>query len=222
MGTLLIKLSGPLQAWGGSARFNLRPTQQTPTKSGVIGIVCAALGVSRSDSVTLAELNALRFGVRVEQMGELVIDFHTVSGAVNAAGKEPQGTTITDRHYLAGAKFLAGLEGNQELLTRIHGALLRPKWLLTLGRRSCLPGDLPWLCDGLLDLPLEEALRQYPRPKDSHGSSLIELEDTAEGILRMDAPIDFRGRQFAPRFVRSIFLEETSCSTPESSSPPSI
>jgi CRISPR system Cascade subunit CasD len=220
MGTLLIQLSGPLQAWGGPARFNLRPTQQTPTKSGVIGLVSAALGIPRRDSNTLAELNALRFGVRVDRPGELVIDFHTVSGAVNAAGKEPQGTTITDRHYLAGAKFLAGLEGKQELLVQIHGALLRPKWLLTLGRRSCLPGYSPWLGNGLLDLPLGEALRQYPRIEESAGLQLLELEDASEGSLRVDAPIDFRGRQFAPRFVRSIFIEEPLCSTPESSLPP--
>ncbi|MBC7928620.1 MAG: type I-E CRISPR-associated protein Cas5/CasD [Bryobacteraceae bacterium] len=219
MATLLIQLSGPLQAWGGSARFNLRPTQQIPTKSAVLGLVGAALGFPRRDSNALGELNAMHFGVRVEQPGELVIDFHTVSGAVNAAGKEPQSTTITDRHYLAGATFLAGLEGERALLERIHGALLRPRWLLTLGRRSCLPGASPWLPDGLVELPLEEALRNFRRLRPDNAPLLLELEDAVEGSLRMDSPIDFQGRLFAPRFVRSTVIEETSCSTLESSSP---
>lgn len=46
MGTLLLKLAGPLQAWGVESKFDERRTLNFPTKSGVIGMVAAALGRS--------------------------------------------------------------------------------------------------------------------------------------------------------------------------------
>ena len=46
--TLFLRLEGPLQAWGvQESKFVVRRTAEAPTKSGVIGLLCAALGVSR-------------------------------------------------------------------------------------------------------------------------------------------------------------------------------
>lgn len=210
MSTLLIRLAAPLQAWGESARFNLRPTQPTPTKSGVLGMVCAAMGIPRSDITTLEKLNELKFGVRTDRPGRLLIDFHTVSHVVNAEGKTPQETTITDRYYLADAVFLVGLEGaDLQLLESIHAALLKPRWLLFLGRKSCMPSDLPWLQDGLKDTDLITALSNYPplRP-DCEPSNLLELEDKVSGKPRMDTPLTFDRRKYAPRFVQTVPMKE--------------
>ncbi|MBD2037761.1 type I-E CRISPR-associated protein Cas5/CasD [Leptolyngbya sp. FACHB-321] len=210
MNTLLICLSGPLQSWGESARFNLRPTQQTPTKSGVLGLVCAAMGIARSDTATLSKLNQLRFGVRVDCPGQLLIDFHTVQKVVNVEGKIPQDTTPTERYYLAGAVFLAGLEGNDRaLLETIHCALLKPRWLLSLGRKSCIPGERPWLQDGLKDDSLENALRRYKSLHKDAISTFLEVEDST-GSLRMDNPLHFGQRQYSPRLVRTLPLEAES------------
>lgn len=208
MSTLLIRLSGPLQSWGESARFNLRPTQQTPTKSGVFGLVCAAMGIPRSDIETLTKLDEeLRFGIRVDRPGKLLIDYHTVSNVVNVEGKIPQDTTPTDRYYLAGAVFLAGLEGSDlDLLQRIHQALLKPRWLLSLGRKSCMPGELPWICDGIKDEDLITALRHYP-PLTDRVPLFIELEDST-GSPRMDNPLHFGQRQYSPRLVKPFSIEE--------------
>jgi CRISPR system Cascade subunit CasD len=210
--TLLIQLAAPLQAWGESARFNLRPTQSTPTKSGVLGMVCAAMGIPRSDEKTLLKLNDLKFGVRIDRPGRLLIDFQTVSQVVNAKGDIPRETktTLTDRHYLADAIFLAGLESaERSLLEEIHYALLKPRWLLCLGRKSCMPSDLPWLKDGLQDTDLETALRQYPplRANIDLATTSIELEDEI-GKPRMDTPIHFGSRKYAPRFVRKVSMQE--------------
>jgi CRISPR system Cascade subunit CasD len=208
--TLLIQLAAPLQAWGESARFNLRPTQSTPTKSGVLGMVCAARGIPRSDYKTLEKLNQLKFGVRVDRPGRLLIDFQTISQVVNAEGKIPQNTTPTDRHYLADAVFLAGLESeDRSQLKEIHDALLKPRWLLCLGRKSCMPSDLPWLKDGLQDTDLETALRQYPplRANIELATTSIELEDEI-GKPRMDTPLHFGSRKYAPRFVRTVSMQE--------------
>jgi len=208
MVTLLLRLSGPLQAWGESARFNLRPTCPTPTKSGVFGLVCTAMGIPRDDTATLAKLNQeLRFGIRVDRPGQLLIDYHTVSNAVNLEGKIPQDTTPTERYYLAGAVFLAGLEGSDcDLLQRIHQALLKPKWPLFLGRKSCMPGEHPWLADGIRQEDLVTALRRYP-PLTNTTPSLLEVED-ATGSPRMDNPLHFGRRQYFPRLVKVFSMEE--------------
>ena len=75
MSTLLLRLAAPMQAWGSDSRFEVRRTGREPTKSGVIGLLAAALGRSRADSV--ADLCRLRLGVRVDQEGRLLRDFHT-------------------------------------------------------------------------------------------------------------------------------------------------
>ena len=45
MATLLLRLAAPLQAWGADSKFETRKTGREPTKSGVIGLLAAALGL---------------------------------------------------------------------------------------------------------------------------------------------------------------------------------
>ncbi|MEO3862796.1 type I-E CRISPR-associated protein Cas5/CasD [Acrocarpospora sp. B8E8] len=86
--TLLIRLAGPLQAWGTGSRFLHRDTDpERPTKSGVLGLLAAADGHHRDqhdtdypDALPLAILAKLRFGVRADRPGVLIRDFHTVGG----------------------------------------------------------------------------------------------------------------------------------------------
>ena len=72
MHTLLLRLSGPLQSWGVQSRFSIRDTGLEPSKSGVVGLLCAALGRPRSAPVD--DLAALQMGVRVDQQGHLTYD----------------------------------------------------------------------------------------------------------------------------------------------------
>lgn len=65
----------PMQSWGSRSRFTRRETEAWPTKSGVIGIVAAALGVGRDES--LERFDGLRFGVRVDQPGTIMSDYQT-------------------------------------------------------------------------------------------------------------------------------------------------
>ncbi|MGI5473350.1 CRISPR-associated protein Cas5 [Streptomyces sp. CA-132043] len=41
---LLLRLAGPLQAWGTSSAFRDRDTAAHPTRSGLIGLLAAAAG----------------------------------------------------------------------------------------------------------------------------------------------------------------------------------
>ncbi|MFF1631581.1 type I-E CRISPR-associated protein Cas5/CasD [Streptomyces sp. NPDC058272] len=75
---LLLRLAGPLQSWGLTGRFARRDTHSRPTKSGVIGLCAAALGLDRDEP--LGELAEVLFGVRADRPGTPLRDYHTVGG----------------------------------------------------------------------------------------------------------------------------------------------
>ena len=132
MTVLLLRLAGPLQAWGVKSRFTVRSTELAPTRSGIIGMLSAAIGRRRTDPIE--DLLSLRFGVRKDQPGRVIRDFHT---ARSLDGKESM--PLSNRYYLADAIFLAGIEGDRPLLEGIDEALHHPAFPLYLGRRSCPP-----------------------------------------------------------------------------------
>lgn len=137
MNTLLMRITAPLQSWGIDAKFNLRGTERAPTKSGILGMVAAALGRRRNESID--DLVALRFGVRIEKEGNLLRDFHTAFEEAYWRKRDGKYAHVTERLYLSDALFLVGLEGELEILTAIEAALLHPAFPLYLGRRSCPP-----------------------------------------------------------------------------------
>ncbi|WP_455361918.1 type I-E CRISPR-associated protein Cas5/CasD [Streptomyces sp. SYSU K21746] len=141
MSVLTLRLAGPLQSWGASARFTRRTTESAPTKSGVIGMLAAAKGIERGDDEELKPLAALRFGVRIDQPGTRVRDFQTAHHAVTG-----RSMPLSERFYLADAVFVAAVEGNQDLLAELHAALRAPVYAPFLGRRSCPPSQPVELC----------------------------------------------------------------------------
>ncbi|PWI05756.1 type I-E CRISPR-associated protein Cas5/CasD [Streptomyces sp. NWU339] len=149
---LLLRLTGPLQSWGTHSHFNERDTAAFPTRSGIIGLLAAALGRQRGEP--LDDLARLSLTIRTDRPGLLLRDLHTVGGGLpakatvtTAEGKKrpgDTGTLLTHRTYLADAAFTLALtsqddDPNQELLTRCADALRAPQWPLYLGRRSCPP-----------------------------------------------------------------------------------
>jgi CRISPR system Cascade subunit CasD len=159
MNTLLIRCVGPMQSWDTQSRFDVRTTGREPSKSGVIGLVCAALGRDRAESIS--DLAELYMGVRVDKEGHILRDFHTAMHVLRAKGGLKE-TEPSNRYYLADAAFLVGLSGDGHLLRQIHAALQHPHWTLSLGRKACPPSLPPFLWDGLQDKPLREALVTYP------------------------------------------------------------
>jgi len=224
--TLLLRLQGPMQSWGTTSRFDERDTQLDPSKSGVIGLVCAALGRNRSEPVN--DLASLRMGVRVDREGALRSDYHTVQGLkglVNAMGKvQRDRTVVSRRYYLSDAVFLVGLEGERTLLEQCHTALRNPVWPLALGRKSFIPSMPVYLAGGLVEQPLELALTQWSSlleerydvaclrsiPVKIPCRILIEDKEGREGSMRLDQPIGpFSERRFGPRFIKStVFFSE--------------
>lgn len=149
---LVLRLAGPLQSWGVRSSFNRRETHPEPTKSGVIGLLAAAAGLSREEP--LDELLPLRLGVRIDQAGTLLRDYHTVSdyrgrpllqSGVNAKGAQRptspvKHTHVTIRYYLQDAVFVAAVAGpRRPFLETLEHAVRNPAYPLALGRRSCPP-----------------------------------------------------------------------------------
>lgn len=209
MTTLLLRLQGPMQSWGTTSRFDERDTQLEPSKSGVLGLICAALGRDRAESVD--DLAALRMGVRVEREGVPMRDYQTATGLISATGKvDRERTVVSPRFYLSDAVFLVGLEGNESLLSHIHSALKQPVWPLALGRKSFVPSLPVYLEGGLLEQDLETTLVTYSLDGFERSTKQrVLLEHPSEGAVRLDQPVaPFAQRRFGPRFVKSILIDE--------------
>lgn len=185
MAVLLLRLAAPLQAWGSSSKFIVRSTEREPTKSGVIGMIAAAMGIQRNDDAKkLAPLAQLRFGVRADKEGILLKDFHMVHGYKMA--------DVTERYYLSDAVFLAVLEcDDKKLLEEIATALQKPVYPLYLGRKSC-PPTLPVVL-GVKDEDMLTALKNEPflYENDRRKNVRISYEVSSGGAMVQDVPLSF-------------------------------
>ncbi|ANJ67343.1 type I-E CRISPR-associated protein Cas5/CasD [Halothiobacillus diazotrophicus] len=217
MPTLLLRLAGPMQSWGTTSRFDQRDTGKEPSKSGVIGLLAAALGIDRETwNEDLQALAALAMGVRHDRPGVLKRDYQTAQRIISADRSKMHETAVTTRDYLADAVFLVGLEGlDRALLERAHAALQNPTWPLALGRKSYVPSESIWLEGGVAEEPLMSALSAHPWLTTlRHGEVmperlLVSLESMdGNGALRMDQLLSsFADRRFGARYVRSAWVE---------------
>ena len=212
MATLLLRLAAPLQSWGTDSKFEVRKTGREPTKSGVVGLLAAAMGIGREEPERLEPLNRLRFGVRVDQEGSLLVDYHIARKEEKGRGNIVTETPYqTKRHYLSDAIFLVGLESQDvPFLRQLEEALRHPAFSLFLGRRSC-PPTMP-LCLGIRETGLEDSLEGEPalapswRRSDSAPKRILLDADSGEpgAVAQRDLPLSFSQthRQFGYRAVR--------------------
>lgn len=218
MSVLLLRLTGPMQSWGTQSRFTVRDTGLEPSKSGVIGLLCAAIGRRREEAI--GDLVSLRMGVRVDREGTMAKDYHTALDAIRASGAKSNQAVVSTRYYLADASFLVGIEGDIGLLKELHAALTNPHWPLYLGRRAFPPAVPVHLLDGLLEgRGLREVLTSYPlcgSPRDGTTRLRLVLEcPYGEGeAVRMDQPLpnsfnptSLDHRRFLPRHTRTDFVD---------------
>ena len=230
MSALLIRLAAPMQSWGSRSRFRDRDTEREPTKSGVIGLICAALGKPRDEKPehekqwpSLDAMSKLRMAVRIDREGQVLRDYQTV-GCGRWLGEVYARRPITsNRFYLADAVFLVALEGDQPLLERIDAALRNPVWPIFLGRKAFPPAEPVWLDGGILpDSGLQDALRSWPWLPQSQARNtrirantpperlrmVIEVPYAEDGEPRQDVPISFAlgARRHGVRKVRQEWI----------------
>ena len=222
-GFLALYLDGPMQSWGYMSKFDQRTSLAYPTKSGVTGMICAAMGIPKSDTAGLAEIAKLKMTVYVLAPPGRMKDFHTVGGGFdrdkslfekqsivrNAENKIPpydKQTRPTNREYLLDAKFAVIISGDSDFLAEIKSALQDPKWGIWLGRKSCVP-TVPIYqgCYDTMDNALEAAKSAYHKTYGREGeicrtiSEVTSFEDGSDSF--MDIPVDFAERKFSIRRV---------------------
>lgn len=231
---LVLRLAAPLQSWGSRSEFNRRDTDDRPTKSGVIGLLAAAEGRPRGAAID--DLVALDLGVRVDQPGSLLRDYHTVSdlrgvpllsAATNARARQTSTspkkfTHVTTRFYLQDAVFVAVVGGDPTLLHTLAEALARPAFPLALGRRSCVPTQ-PLLLrhadtDPLWPGSVESVIRDVPWQASAqwqrrqHGSAMLAatIDDGKGDDAVSDVPVSFdpKRRGMTSRRVRHEWISK--------------
>jgi CRISPR system Cascade subunit CasD len=210
MPTLLLRIQGPMQSWGTDSRFDLRRTGLEPSKSGIVGMLCAALGRDRREHVD--DLAALRMGVRVDREGVLSCDYQTAERIMRASAEDSKGAVQSWRYYLADAAFLVGLESDRrDILDTLSRAVRAPHWQVFLGRKGYVPSPPVWLGDGVVETPLEESLAQHPplvQPPPTRYRYVLEerVAGTSAAlwnrVRRTDQPAaPFAERRYTDRYV---------------------
>jgi len=220
MSTLLLRLAAPMQAWGVDGKFDKRPTEFEPTRSGIIGMIACAMGIKREESLDIFE--NMKIGVRVDQQGEKYKDFHMVH-KYNEKTKKVDSSWLTSRYYLFDAVFLVGIEAEDFFLEKIKEALESPVFPIYLGRRSCPPTGKIAL--GIRrDKNLKEALEEepwlaadwYKKRSTKEVVSLRVVKDIESGEKEAytvrDIPISFsqRHRKYDFRSVAVTWVKITS------------
>jgi CRISPR system Cascade subunit CasD len=163
---LLLWLEAPLQSWGHDSKFGRRDSLDFPTKSGVLGLLCCALGKAGEQTEWLAHWAecdmAVEAYVRMDRYQQplsrlpLLCDFQMVGSGYDEndpwqnllvpktrEGKKAVGggTKMTYRYYLQDMAFAVALQGAESELAVIQQALRNPVWDLYLGRKSCVPTE---------------------------------------------------------------------------------
>lgn len=163
---LLLWLEAPLQAWGHDSRFGRRDSLDFPTKSGVLGLLCCALGASGEQCEWLSRWAGLDMQVvayvRQDKTSlpvprePLLRDFQMVGSGYDdkdpwasllipktREGKKAVGggTKMTYRYYLQDMAFAVLLQAPAAEAEAMQAALLAPVWDLYLGRKNCVPTE---------------------------------------------------------------------------------
>lgn len=175
---MLLRLAGPMQAWGTSSRFTRRMTDREPSKSAILGLIAAAEGRRRVDSIE--DLLGLAFAVRIDQRGAVERDFQT---ARSLDGRESM--PLSHRYYLSDAVFVAAVSGDDDLIEGIAAAVHRPAFPLYLGRRAFAPA-FPLLLgtrDGDALQCLREESWHATEGKRRWSSATVDLEIVADRDL---------------------------------------
>ena len=214
---LILRLDGPMQAWGTHTFEDFRPSNLFPTRSGLLGLLGACLGIERGDQSGLEQLAesveftvrsdraVFRLGKEVEPISKAFIklpDFHTVLDARKVDGTVNKNPVVSWREYLFDAAFTVAIREKPNApvtLEAITAALLRPCFTPVLGRRSC-PITRP-LLDGE-SIEANDAIAALANALPVGGLIYAEGDMVSSQPLRIrDVPVHGRQRQFATRHV---------------------
>ncbi len=158
---LVFQLYGPMASWGEIAVGELRHSAYYPSKSALIGLIGAALGIERANETEQNKLiNSFNFFVKLISSGCCLQDYHTTQNAPSLKNRayhsrrevftshrngKKLSAILSTRDYWTDSLAIVAITLKDEAmysLELIAEAMLRPKFHLYLGRKSC-PLSLP-------------------------------------------------------------------------------
>lgn len=188
---LALLFDAPMQSWGHSSRFTRRSTALHPTRSAVIGMISAAMGINkydgneditRFDGLRLVTVTLPRPSLRTSVNIQRMCDYHTVTGIRRASGKVEQDATVqTYRDYLLDARFGTLIEGPAALLEEIAAAMANPRWGVWLGRKCCIPAS------PVLASPVSERQKSWRTLLERCGYTGIEALEAFDHVIEVSA-----------------------------------
>lgn len=222
---LLFQLYGPMASWGDVAVGEVRPTFDHPSKSAILGMVAAALGIRRSEEEKhWALASQYRFAARLDVPGRLLRDYQNAWAPEKGAPTRRDELERRDlnniqsyRDYRCDARATACLwtEAAEPRwdLWQMRQALEEPEFTLYLGRKACPPA-LPLAPTVTEALSLREAFASTSHSDDPFTEALMAGRDTvrlyweeteSSGLeadqtqTRRDQPVSRARWQFAER-----------------------
>ncbi len=223
---LILKLAGPMQAWGAHTFEDYRPVEDFPTRSGLLGLLGACLGLRRDDVAgqkALAE--SVRIAVRADRRSAAdlwlatgrsettrpvraplpavrITDFHTVLDARTVGGGVRKDPVVSRREYLCDGVFTVAVGFRADAAfgpDDLALAVRRPVFTPSLGRRSC-PLARP-LFEAVIEAVDLGAALDLIWP---HAGRVYAEEGDGLRLRVRDVPVIVRPRQFA---AREVFVE---------------
>lgn len=232
---ILLWLEAPLQSWGADSRFGRRDTLDFPTKSGLLGLLCCALGAGGEQRELLDEMAPLRQTVLAFQRKEaerppLLRDFQMVGSGYDDTddwekllipkkrdGKPASGTggtKMTYRYYLQEATFAVAMQVPAARAGEFAEALKAPVWDIYFGRKCCAPTDLVFR--GRFDSEAEAFEAASSIAAEKHLAEAFRVRDYAPGdegegevVALNDVPVQFGTRKkYRERRVTIIYQND--------------
>ncbi len=217
---ILLWLEAPLQSWGYDSKFSRRDTLDFPTKSGILGLLCCALGAGGEQRDLLAKMAPLKNSVlafsrkpnssNLSMRPPLLQDFHMVGAGYDAQdktfesrmtpkkadGSKPSGdgggVKLTYRYYLQDKAFAVVLEVPSDLSDQFADALQNPIWDLYLGRKNCAPVD--FIYRGVFETEIQAidlAIQIADEKSFRLDFRVFDGKQEGERIVLNDVPIQF-------------------------------
>lgn len=225
---MLLWLEAPLQAWGHDSRFGRRDSLDFPTKSGVLGLLCCAMGAGGKQTEWLERWADLDMQVaayvpadRARQAlprQSMLRDFQMVGSGYDdqdpwqnllipktSDGRKAVGggTKMTYRYYLQDMAFAVAMQAPIEEVDTVLAALHAPVWDLYLGRKSCVPSE--FIAHGRFDSAGEVFERgKFLAEAKNRALAFTVCQGEGEGevITLNDVPLQFgENKQYRDRRV---------------------
>lgn len=215
---LILKLQGAMQAYGGHTYEDYRPSLIFPTRSAVVGLLGACLGLEREKPEPLKalsdsfELTALAHSRQIEQRHlsqerksktvslHKMTDYHTVLDARRSDGGKRDDAIVSRREYLCDAEFTLALAFHEQAafsLEQVGQSVKKPIYTPYLGRRSC-PLQRP-LFENIVNADnAEQALRHIQPEGTLYSETCLPQSHT---MPVRDLPLFANQRRFVTRTV---------------------